>query len=119
MIQILIVSDHPVVRAGFEAMLRAPEDFQVVGEANLSELPTQVESLRPDIVLLDLAGDDPDSLEALWQLSAEMPNGGIIVLSRHPGEAQARQALQAGARGYLRWDVSSEEVICHRSTGGK
>ena len=110
-IHLFVASDYPVVRAGLRSILDASEGFQVVGEGGLEETADEVVALRPDVVLLEIPGGERDGLETLWRLAAESPEVGIVVMSGDPAESLARDALQAGARGYLLRDVSPEEIV--------
>ncbi len=110
MVHVLVVSDHPVVRMGLAAMLGQATDVEVIGEAGLADLPAQVAALHPEVAVMDLGDVEADDLEVLWRLAAEMPATALVVLSHNPAESRARLALQAGARAYLLWDASAEEV---------
>src|SRR5512133_217405 len=105
-IQILIASDYPVMRAGFRSILDAREGCVVVGESSLEEATMQAASLRPDVVLLDLPAGERDEMELYARLTAEMP-----VLGGDPSVAAAREALQAGVRGFLLRDASPDEIV--------
>src|SRR5512133_2603216 len=110
-IQILIASDYPVMRAGFRSILDAREGCVVVGESSLEEATMQAASLRPDVVLLDQPAGERDEMELYARLTAEMPVLGVLVLSGDPSVAAAREALQAGVRGFLLRDASPDEIV--------
>ncbi len=110
LVRVLVVSDHPVVRLGLAAMVGQADDVEVVGEAGLGDLAGQVAALRPEVAVIDLGDVEPDDLEVLWRLTAELPQTAVVVLSHNPTEARARLALQAGAKAYLLWDASPEEM---------
>lgn len=110
-IRVLVVSDHPVMQAGLRAILSNADDLQVTGTTVLDGLVTEAIESRPDVILLDAADEDIDWLDSLWQLSGQVPGIAVIALSRDPGELRARQAIEAGARGYLLWDASQGQII--------
>lgn len=110
LLQVLIVSDHPVVRAGLAAIVAAEDDCQVAGEATPAEVVAQAALLRPDVVLLDAVDDDADGLETLAQAAAELPELPLLLIGREAGARRLREALRAGARGYILWDAAGEEV---------
>lgn len=109
-IQILIASDYPVMRAGLRSILDRAEGCAVAGESTLQEAPAQLSVLAPDVVLLDAPGGDRDEIDLLSRLISEMPGVGILLLSGDASETAAREALQAGVRGYLFRDASPEEI---------
>jgi DNA-binding NarL/FixJ family response regulator len=109
--RLLVASASPIVRAGLRALLAAESRIEVVGEVRPEELLAQTVALSPDVALLDLPVGNPDALEILWQLTTELPRLGVVVLSADPAEGRAREALSAGARGYLLRDASAEEIV--------
>jgi len=110
-IRLLIASASPVVRAGLRTLLAAEDGVELVGEVRPDELLVQAAAQSPDVALLDLPAGDPDALDVLWQLTTEAPSLGVVVLSADPAEGRAREALSAGARGYLLRDASAEEIV--------
>lgn len=109
MLGVLVVSDHPVVRAGLAALVGAAANCQVAGQCGLAELPAQAAALRPDVVLLDATEADAGALEALARFTAAEPAIEVLAVSR-AGGVRARTVLLAGARGYLLWDAAGEEL---------
>jgi DNA-binding NarL/FixJ family response regulator len=110
-ISIYVASDSPVVRAGLRAVVEGVEEIQVAGEGGLAGLRDQLPPLRPDVLLLELPSSERGDLELLARTMSEMPELGVLLLSGDPGEGFARDALQAGVRGYLLRDVSPEEIV--------
>ncbi|SEH13310.1 two component transcriptional regulator, LuxR family [Sphingopyxis sp. YR583] len=101
-IRILIVDDHPVLRAGVAAMLGNQSDLLVIGEAgDGAEALEQFRSLYPDVVVMDLQMPGMNGVEATAAIRAEAPSAKILVLTTYAGDAQAVRALRAGATGYL------------------
>ena len=111
-IRILLVDDHPVVRAGLAAMLETQVDFAVAGEAgDGAEAVRQVETLNPDVVLMDLEMPGTDGLAALEELAQKgLPNK-VIVFTIFATDDRILRAVQAGAQGYLLKSAPREEVF--------
>jgi len=110
LLQVLVVSDHPVVRAGLAAIVAGADDCQVVGQSSLAELPAQSAALRPDVVLLDTVEDDPQLLTSLASFTGAPPAPAVLAVSRQASAARARTVLAAGSRGYLPWDAAGEDI---------
>lgn len=101
-IRILVVDDHPVLRAGVAAMLENQTDLAVVGEAaDGAEALSQFRALQPDVVIMDLQMPRMNGIEATMAIRAEAPSAKILVLTTYAGDVQAVRALRAGATGYL------------------
>jgi DNA-binding NarL/FixJ family response regulator len=101
-IRILIVDDHPVLRAGVAAMLGNQPDLRVVGEAgDGAEAVDLFRELHPDVIVMDLQMPGMNGIEATLAIRAEAPSAKILVLTTYAGDAQAVRALRAGATGYL------------------
>lgn len=106
MIRLLVVDDHPVVRAGMVAMLGEEADFEVVGEAaNGAEALGLVPRLRPDVVLMDLRMPVMDGAEATSRIVASVDAPHVLVLTTYDTDADIVRAVEAGARGYLLKDA--------------
>ncbi|KRE40463.1 response regulator [Knoellia sp. Soil729] len=106
MIRILVVDDHPVVRAGMVALLGELEDLDVVGEAsNGAEAIALVPRLRPDVVLMDLRMPVMDGAEATARLRAQPDPPEVLVLTTYDTDADIVRAVESGARGYLLKDT--------------
>jgi DNA-binding NarL/FixJ family response regulator len=111
-IRLLIVDDHPVVRDGLRGMFADTPDLEVLGEAaNGTEALTLVESLRPDVVLMDLHMPEVDGVSAIRLLvkSANPPR--ILVLTTYDLDIDVLPAIEAGATGYLLKDAPREELL--------
>ena len=110
LIRVLIADDHALVRTGFRSLLEKL-GFQVIGEArNGNEALQMIQSLRPDIVLMDIAMPELNGLEATTRITSEFPNVRVIILSMHATVEYARRAVRAGAAGYLLKDSSAAEL---------
>ena len=111
-IRILVVDDHRIVREGIRSLMEDIEDIQVVGEAsNGFEGIELVESLLPDVVLMDLMMPLMDGLEATRQITEKHPEINILVLTSFITDDKVFPAIKAGARGYLLKDTGSIELI--------
>ena len=109
-IRILVVDDHQVVREGLRHMLQLESDMEVVGEAsNAKETLAQVESLSPDIILMDIKMPGTDGIELTRQLKEKQPSCNIIMLTLY--DEYLTEAIEAGAAGYLLKDIKREELI--------
>lgn len=111
-IRILIVDDHPVVRAGVRGMLESQPDFQVVGEAGEGRAAVvQAVKLTPDVVLIDLRMPEVDGVSAIRRIRANLPDVRIVVLTTYDTDADIVPAIEAGANGYLLKDAPREELF--------
>lgn len=121
-IRIVLAEDHTLVRAGIRALLKEIPGIEVVAEASDGrEAIRLVETHEPDILLTDIAMPDLNGLEAVARLSRNHPRTRVIVLSMHVDQAYVRQALKAGAAGYLvkGSDVSELVLALKAVAGGK
>jgi two-component system, NarL family, response regulator len=111
-ITILTADDHPLIRDGLAAVLRAESGLQVVAEAaNGEEAMEAYARLRPDIVLMDLRMPVMDGLTATRAILGDDPNARIIVLTTYDGDEDIHRALAAGARGYLLKDMMRTDLL--------
>jgi len=108
--RILLADDHAVVLRGLRALLAAQSGWQVCGEAtNGREAIEKVNRLKPDIVIMDLNMPELNGLEATRHIRKDLPQTEVLILTLHESEQMMRQALDAGARGYvLKSDAGSE-----------
>jgi two-component system response regulator NreC len=101
-ISVLLVDDHSLVRRGFRRILEDETDIKVVGEAGDGvEAVKLTDELRPKVIVMDCAMPGMNGLEATRQILDKRPEALVLMLSMHPEETLVRQALQAGARGYV------------------
>jgi DNA-binding NarL/FixJ family response regulator len=111
-IRILAVDDHPLLRDGIAAMIAAQAEMTLVGEAsNGQEAVALFRRLHPDVTLMDLQMPDMNGLEAIREIRSGSPAARIIVLTTYPGDAQAVQALKAGAGGFLLKSSIRKELV--------
>jgi DNA-binding NarL/FixJ family response regulator len=109
-IEILLVDDHQVVREGLRCMLELESDLNVVGEASdADEVLLKVDSLSPEIVLMDIKMGGVDGIELTRRLKAAYPSISVIMLTLY--DEYLTQAIEAGAVGYLLKDIKREELV--------
>jgi len=101
-VNVLLVDDHRLMRAGVRALLKELPGVEVVGECgDGQEALAMVESLDPDVALLDITLPGMNGLEVAARVTKERPRTRVVMLSMHAEGVYVRQALQAGAKGYL------------------
>jgi len=101
-LRVLLVDDHALVRRGFRRMLEDEPTFHVAGEASDGlEAVKLAEELRPDVIVMDCALPQMNGIEASRRILAKLPDTAILMLSMHSEDTLVKQALEAGARGYI------------------
>src|SRR5215472_14622710 len=111
-IRILTVDDHPLLRDGIASLVGTQPDMTIVAEASSGrEAIDKFRTHRPDITLMDLRMADIDGIEAITQITTEVANAKIIVLTTYSGDVQIIRALKAGAQGYLLKGLLRKELL--------
>jgi DNA-binding NarL/FixJ family response regulator len=101
-IKILIVDDHEMFRHGLKTLLALQKDMEIVGEAeNGQEAVSKTQTLRPDVILMDVNMPVMDGVESTRRILAEMPDMKILALSMCPDKQCSSGMMSAGARGYI------------------
>lgn len=121
-IRILIADDHGIVRQGLRMYLQFDAELEVVGEAaSGEEALAQARQLYPDVVLMDILMPGISGLEATVKLRREFPEIEVLILTSVLDDAVIRQAIDAGASGYLLKDTSSDELCqaIHAAAAGQ
>lgn len=112
MIRLLLVDDQKLVRQGLKAMLSLESDLEIVGTAeNGEEAIAQVETLQPDIVLMDVRMPVMNGSTATRIICERFSGTKILVLSTYDEDRDVSEAIRAGAKGYLLKDMPSEELV--------
>ncbi len=121
-ITVVIADDHPIVRRGVRGLLCPEEGFEILAEAkSLQTVREAVRTLHPDVLVLDLSMGDGSSLGVIAVLRRDSPHTEIVILTMHDEPAYARQALAAGARGYVLKEAAAEELVdaVHAAAAGE
>lgn len=112
MIRIMIVDDHPILRAGLKTLLSEHPDMTVTGEAGSGlEAVKMVQEGDYDIVLLDITMPDMNGVDTLKQLQRHRPTLPVLMLSMHPEEQYAINLLRSGASGYVPKEGAPEQLV--------
>ena len=111
-IRILVVDDHPLLRAGVAALIGTQEDMVIVGEATSGrEAIESYRALRPDVTLMDIQMADMNGIDAIIAIRTEFANAKVVVLTTYEGDALAYRALKAGARAYLLKSLVRKDLL--------
>lgn len=122
MTTILLADDHRVVREGLRTLLSQEADLSVVGEASDGHQVVELaRSLKPDVIIMDIAMPELNGIEATRLIVAENPKVRIVALSMYADRRFVTQILRAGALGYVLKEAAFEELAhaIHTVAGGK
>jgi two-component system, NarL family, response regulator NreC len=111
-ITLVLADDHNVMRSGLRMLLDAEADFEVLAEA--ADVPgafRDVRGHRPDVLVLDLNMPGGSSIDAIRRLAPISPGTAIVVLTMEEDRAFVREALEAGARGYVQKQAAGRELV--------
>jgi two-component system, NarL family, response regulator NreC len=112
MTSVLIADDHAIVRAGLRTLIGAEAGLELVGEAASGyEAIAMVEKFRPDVLVLDLSMPDLDGISVTRKVKPRFPELRILVLTLHEDEALLKEAIKAGAAGYVLKRAAEAELI--------
>jgi two-component system response regulator NreC len=110
--KVLIADDHAIVRTGLRTLLQAEPSMELVGEATGGyEAIELVEEKMPDVLLLDISMPDLDGISVVKQIKPLIPNLHILILTIHEDPALLREAIRAGASGYILKRAAESELI--------
>lgn len=111
-LRILLADDHTVMRTGLRALLQQHSGMEVVGESDNGRHAIElVDSLRPDVVVMDLTMPELNGIEATKTIVSQHPTTAVVILSMHADESYVMRALKAGARGYLLKDSAPTDLV--------
>lgn len=111
-IRVLIVDDHEIVREGLQMLLSEETEFKVVGSAgNGAEAVALAKQHKPDVVLMDLVMPGLDGIETTRRVLSVNPSTRVLVLTTFSEDQKVRDAIQAGAIGYMLKDVLRPELL--------
>ncbi len=111
-ISVFLADDHTVVRDGLRLLLESQDDITVVGEAaDGRQAVRQVQKLKPDVVIMDIAMPELNGIEATQNICKTCPSSRVLILSMHASKEYIFRALKAGATGYLLKESAGREVI--------
>jgi len=111
-ISVLLVDDHGLVRKGFRRILEDEPEIRVVGEAaNGQEAIKLARQLNPRVIVMDMAMPGLDGVQATREIVKHEPDSAVLILSMYSEEHYVRNALDAGARGYLLKDALDVDLI--------
>jgi len=117
-VTVLLADDHTIVRQGLRALLEAEPDLKVVGEVSDGrEAVAAARTLRPDIVVMDIAMPALNGIEATRQIASGASAPRVIILSMYADVEHLVHALQAGASGYVRKQDADTELVAALRTG--
>jgi DNA-binding NarL/FixJ family response regulator len=112
MIRVLVTDDHAVLRTGVAALLDREDDMSAVGQAATAEQAViKARALQPDVVLLDVVMPRKSGFDALPELQKVAPDARVIMLSMQTSPSSIRQALSAGAAGYVGKQAAETDLL--------
>lgn len=110
--RVMIVDDHSIMRDGLQEMLERSEDFQVVGQARDGiEAVDVAQSLKPDVVIMDVIMPLKNGVDACREIVATVPGTRVLVLTASTNESTVVDAIAAGATGYLQKFTGKDELL--------
>jgi len=110
--RVLITDDHAIVRTGLRTLLTADPSMELVGEASGGHEAIQlVEQTQPDVLLLDLSMPDLDGIEVTRAVKSSFPQLRVLILTIHEDQGLLREAIRAGASGYILKRAAESELI--------
>lgn len=111
-IRVLIVDDHEIVREGLQILLAEEAEFEVVGTAGDGATALALaEQLNPDVILMDLVMPDLDGIEVTRRILGNDPSARVLILTTFAEDQRVRDAIRAGAIGYLLKDVLKADLL--------
>lgn len=111
-LRVMICDDHEMVREGLRTLLSEEDTLEIVGEAsNGKEALTMAKELRPDVLLMDAKMPEMDGVSATKVIRQQCPGTHVVMLTTFLEAKQVREAIQAGAEGYILKDIQKAELV--------
>jgi DNA-binding NarL/FixJ family response regulator len=111
-VRVLVVDDHPAFRKALASALSMVDDIEVAGEAGGGIAACEeAEELHPDIVLMDLSMPDLSGIDAMKRIHETQPDLPVVILTAHADQGTEREALEAGAKGFLAKGIGLHELV--------
>ncbi|MBN9663057.1 MAG: response regulator transcription factor [Acidobacteria bacterium] len=111
-IRVILADDHKLMRSGLRLLVEQQPEFRVVGEAGDGRQAVALAlELKPDVAVLDIGMPELNGIEAAHQITEQLPETAVVMLSMHSDESYVLRALKAGARGYLLKDSAEADLV--------
>jgi DNA-binding NarL/FixJ family response regulator len=111
-LRILVADDHDIIRRGLRQLLMSRPGWEVCGEAKTGrEAVSASETLKPDVIVMDISMPDLNGLEATRQIQKASPNIGILILTMYFTDQLVRDVIECGARGYILKSDADKELV--------
>ena len=111
-VRLLLVDDHPIVRTGLRMLFQSEPDMVVVGEVNGGEEALEaVQTLHPDVVIMDVAMPGMNGIEATRRIKESSPETAVLALTMHEDEQYFFAMLHAGASGYIPKRAAPDDLV--------
>jgi DNA-binding NarL/FixJ family response regulator len=111
-IRVFSVDDHPLLREGIAAIINNQADMSMVAQAaNSQDAVEQYRKHKPDVTLMDLRLPDRSGIETMIAIREEFPDARVIMLTTFEGDVEIKNALEAGARGYMLKSMPPKELV--------
>ena len=112
MLRILVADDHALMRRGIKTLLESHAGWEICGEAHTGrDAVAKAETLKPDIVILDISMPDLNGLDAAKRIRKILPDSEVLILSIHYSEQLIRETVKAGVRGYIVKSDSDRDLV--------